>query len=110
MITGGAITDFDLASVIQSKPLSGYPYKPQILFQKAKASISLKDYVSAASYLVMAIKSASSENDEFKSEAYNLLGVARHYLKQKEAACANWSKAGELGSREAYENIVEFCK
>lgn len=106
----GAITDFDLAIISQNVPLSGYPYKPQILMQKARATIALKDYASAANYLVVVIKSTGPENDEFKSGAYNLLGIARYYLKQKEMACANWSKAGSLGSREAYDNIKAFCK
>lgn len=106
----GAIADFDLAIISQSTPLTGYPYKPQILLQKARANIALKDYTNAVTYLVTAIKSAGPENDEFKSGAYNLLGIARHYLKQKEMACANWSKAGSLGSREAYDNIKLFCK
>lgn len=106
----GAIVDFDGAINVQNSSLTGYPYKQEILAQKARASIALKMYTSAANDLAYILNNSGSGNDKFKSEVYNLLGIARHYLKQKESACINWSKAGELGSHEAYDNIKQFCK
>lgn len=41
--------------------------------------------------------------------SYFLKGRSYYRLGNKEAACINWSKAGELGKSEAYEYISKYC-
>ena len=36
-------------------------------------------------------------------------GEIYYKLNQKDKACSDWSKAGELGEAEAYDKIKEFC-
>ena len=35
---------------------------------------------------------------------------AKYNLGDKEGACLDWSKAGELGVMKAYEMIKKYCK
>ncbi len=44
------------------------------------------------------------------SNSYLLLGRAYHNKNDKEKACINWSKAGELGRTEAYDYIKKYCQ
>jgi tetratricopeptide (TPR) repeat protein len=44
------------------------------------------------------------------AEVYYRKGIAILYLKQKNLACLEFSKAGELGYETAYDMIKEFCK
>lgn len=41
--------------------------------------------------------------------SYLLKGRSYYRLGNKEAACINWSKAGELGKAEAYDYISKYC-
>jgi hypothetical protein len=45
-------------------------------------------------------------NDKF---AYYNRGSAKYNLNQKNSACLDWSKAGELGFSEAYDAIQRSC-
>ena len=36
-------------------------------------------------------------------------GLLRFHFKDKQGACTDWSKAGELGCFEAYKQIQEHC-
>ena len=42
-------------------------------------------------------------------EAYSNRGIAKLNLKDKNGACLDWSKAGELGYEEAYDMIKKNC-
>ena len=108
----GAKLDFDLSINLAKTLGDGMPSIQEVVFQKAKAKIGLKDYVNAANDLVSVLKAVTddSSNDQFRADVYHTLGNVRHILKQKDAACYNWSKAGALGSRTAYDNIKLFCK
>ena len=106
----GSMADFNLALNTRNRSNSGSPYKEEILLEKARLHILLKNYDVAVNELISILKTAGPNNDGFKSQVYDLLGVSRYNLKQKEAACNNWSKAGGLGSRDAYDNIKRFCK
>lgn len=106
----GAMADFNLALNTRNRFNSGFPYKEEILLEKARLHILLKDYDVAVNELISILKTTGPNNDGFKSQVYNMLGVSRYNLKQKEAACKNWSKAGGLGSRDAYDNIKRFCR
>ena len=37
-------------------------------------------------------------------------GIAKYGLGDKEGACRDWSKAGELGNPLAYDTIKQLCK
>ena len=43
------------------------------------------------------------------ARSYLLRGIAKLKLNQKESACLDFSKAGELGDVDAYEAIKNFC-
>ena len=58
-----------------------------------KSSISLRVY----------------DNDD-DGELYYYGGLCNHYLNLKEAACHDWSKAGELGYKDAYDFIAKYCQ
>ena len=44
------------------------------------------------------------------AEAFNNRGNAKAKLGDKEGACLDWRKAGELGVNGAYELIKKYCK
>ena len=44
------------------------------------------------------------------AEAYNNRGSEKNDLQDKNGACLDWNKAGELGLSSAYTNIKENCK
>lgn len=46
----------------------------------------------------------------FNDLPYNKQGYAKYNLGQKQGACLDWSKAGELGYEGAYNSIAELCK
>jgi tetratricopeptide (TPR) repeat protein len=48
--------------------------------------------------------------DPLHELAYYNRGIVRFKLGDKEGACLDWSKAGELGLIEAYDNIKKKCK
>jgi tetratricopeptide (TPR) repeat protein len=51
-----------------------------------------------------------SIDENWKNPAsYFHRGEIYHKLNQKDKACSDWSKAGELGKVEAYDKIKEFC-
>lgn len=70
-------------------------------FQSGNAKSDLQDYAGA----ILDYNKAISLNPK-DSMSYNNRGYANFKLKQKESACLDFSKAGELGYSEAYENIV----
>lgn len=106
----GAMADFDLALNTRNRFANGAPYREEIVLEKARLHLRLKKYNVAETELLSVLKTTGPGNDGFKAGVYNLLGIARYNLKQKAMACTNWSKAGGLGSREAYNNINLFCK
>ena len=51
------------------------------------------------------------EIDSNDSDAYFSRGQAKLNLNQKESACADFSKARELGDKDANDNsVIEYCK
>lgn len=43
------------------------------------------------------------------ADAYYNRGNAKYDSQDMNGACLDWRKAGELGSREAYDNIKKYC-
>lgn len=71
---------------------------------RAEIKLNLKDY-----------KGCLADCEEvFKLNEYPntflIKGRALYELGDKENACKNWSKAGELGKSEAYDYISKYCK
>ena len=64
----------------------------------------LKDYKGAIQDYTTAI-----ELNPSNAEAYNLRGIDKLILGQKDSGCLDLSKAGEMGYLEAYDDIKEFC-
>jgi hypothetical protein len=42
--------------------------------------------------------------------AYSARGCAKHDIVDKQGACLDWNKAGELGYKDAFDLIKENCK
>ena len=72
--------------------------------QRASCKFELNDYRGAILDYDMIIAS-----DPKNSKAYYNRGAAYWNIKQKNNACLDWSKAGELGFTKAYDNIKEVC-
>ena len=49
------------------------------------------------------------EIDPKASAPYFNRGIVKLTLKDKDGACLDWSKAGELGQENAYETIKIYC-
>lgn len=96
-----AILDFNKCISLDSK----INYIPSAYLLRGNAKQSLKDYKSAFDDYNKAIKLDPKDSDAYYGRGF----VKYYYLKNKVAACADWSKAGELGIEEAYELIKENC-
>ncbi len=73
-------------------------------FELGYAKSYLKDYKEAILYYNKAIDASP-----WDSAAYCNRGIVKLHLNDKESACFDFSKAGELGMAEAYELIREHC-
>ena len=79
-------------------------YGQKVFVQLSLNYIYLRNLDYALEYLVKAI-----QMDPKDKEAYRLRGIVYLELGQKEFGCLDLSKAGELGSKEAYDIIREHC-
>lgn len=99
----GAIEDF--TKVIDLDPEIGVVY-----FKRAKAKSELKDYAGAIEDYSIAIEdTVSKEIFPEYAEAYYGRGLAYILSGRKESGCPDFNKATELGLKEAYERLYEFC-
>lgn len=75
--------------------------------------LRMKKYKEAKNYFTVAIKNCNkfggNEDDDDLRHCYYCRGICNELLLQKEKACLDWSKAGELGKSEAYDKIKESC-
>lgn len=94
----GAISDYNQA--ISINPENGLFYS-----FRAAAKISLKDYFGAVNDSNVAIK-----QDPQDAYAYEYRGLAKIHLGKINEGCLDLSRAGELGSRTAYDLIKEYCR
>ena len=94
----GAIVDY--SEVIILSPNNSYAY-----YFRGGVKSSLDDYRGAIADFTKAI-----EIDSKFGEAYYIRGlIKQRYLNDKDSACLDFSKAGELGESEAYEIIKTYC-
>lgn len=93
----GAIADWNRA--IEILPIA------MMFAGRATAKAELKDYRGAILDFNKAI-----ELDGSVHVNYYLRGIAKLFAGQKESACLDFSKAGELGLAEAYDRIRENCQ
>jgi tetratricopeptide (TPR) repeat protein len=99
----GAIADFNKAienkKNIEPKDLSF------IYTKRGFAKGKLKDFKSSINDFNMALKI-----DPNNSEAFFGRGCSKYSINDVNGACLDWSKAGELGDSQAYDNIHKYCQ
>ncbi len=97
---------FDYRAIIDdySKALSLQPDWAVIYFNRANIKTKAKDYNGALFDYQRALKL----EPEF-AEAYYNKALIHIYLQQMDLACADLSKAGELGLKKAYVVIKRYC-
>ncbi len=115
----GAIKDYQLAISVHSKDRP-FPRLLSLYNSLARARLLLSDYQNAILDLSKGITVSNDGElsylngekipDDDLAYTYYLLGFAKNNLKNKEGACKAWSKAGELGYKDAYELIQQHCK
>ena len=93
----GAIADYSLAIQLKSNFFEAF-------VNRGISKVDLKDYIGAIADFNIAI-----EINPYFTEAYYNRGSSKFLLNQKESACLDWSKAGELGDGSAYDLIKKYC-
>lgn len=93
-----ALTDINKAIELDNTNYVAYDSRAEIKFNQ-------NDYKGCIADCDYAIKL----NPEM-SNPYFFKGRASYELGNKDSACMNWSKAGELGKSEAYDYIRKYCK
>lgn len=94
----GAINDYNQAVSIDSDKAIFYSFR-------AGAKLSMKDYVGAIQDFDIAIK-----KDAEYSYSYEYRGLAKIRLGRINEGCLDLSRAGELGSKSAYDLIKKYCR
>ena len=75
----------------------------------------LKKYAESMKSIQKGINTYSKNLDKYLVyvslyDLYNLKGYLNYFIyKNKEQACKDWSRAGELGDKEAYDFIKKYC-
>lgn len=114
---------FFLAKLIE-KTKENTDYKLYALAQKALCKVYVHDYrgaiVDADEVFEMAKTNVipviahrldlQNEIDDWKGLAHLAKGMAESSLGLTNEACIDWSKAGELGAKDAYKFILQYCK
>lgn len=96
----GAINDFDTYLLLDPKASFRYVY---LLRGDAKLELSNKKGA-LEDYLKFSVLNPT------EYYAFYQIGLIKfNDFKDKKGACDAWSKAGELGSKKAYNLIEEFC-
>jgi tetratricopeptide (TPR) repeat protein len=94
----GSIADFTAAISL------GTGVNPENYFARGVSKGMLKDYVGAIADFTMVISYMPT------NQAYYGRGVANLALNKKNSACLDFSKAGELGNKDAYDYIKKYCQ
>ena len=100
----GSILDFNKAIELIPNTESIMPYFGMAYNGRGIAKTNLGDYKGAISDFNNVI----DDGPEW-AWPYFCRGNAKFKLNNKKEACLDWSKAGELGYKEAYETIRKFC-
>ncbi|MEL6676832.1 MAG: tetratricopeptide repeat protein [Bacteroidota bacterium] len=94
----GAIADLNVAiKITRGKNMV-------FIFDRAEAYIALKDFTKAVEDLDRVVRANPTD-----PSAYNARASIKLQGGDKEGACLDWSKAGELGDINAYVKIRENC-
>ena len=93
----GAMEDLNMAIYLAPNLKSSYLVRGNIYYNKKNYPLALKDYN----------KVLSIDNDDI--DALINRAKIRIKLQDKKGGCLDLSRAGELGSDEAYELIEEYC-
>ena len=93
----GSIVDFTTAISL------GSGVNPENYHARGTSKGMVKDYVGAIADFTMVISYAPT------NEAYYGRGVANLALHKKNSACLDFSKAEELGNKEAYGYLQKYC-
>lgn len=83
----------------------GYNQTAESVKMQGNDRFNSQDYEGAISYYTRAI-----EIDPKYAAAYYNRGMAKIKMGQKENACIDFTKAGELGNEKAYEMIKLYCQ
>lgn len=103
-ITKQGQEDFRGAIAYYNKAIELDPTNADIYVMRAMCKSKLEDHRGTITDCNQAIKLDSKNSD-----AYLIRGFAYYNLNFLNDACLDWSKAGELGSAEAYDLIKQFC-
>ena len=110
----------DLAGAIEdcNVIIGSYESDPHNAFcTRAMAKMEMNDYSAAIQDFNEAIRNYSEHGRSLffskgvgpKASSYMKRGLCHYYLNEYEQACLDWSKAGELGEKEAYQWIHKYC-
>ncbi len=90
----------DIAKAIELNPA-------ELTYQAEQAVVNMR--VGRLEQAIDVLKKISQQDPDY-AEAYRLLGICQIQQKNKEAACANFQKAKELGDTNVDELIQKHCK
>lgn len=96
--------DYTGAVLIYSKILDSNPANAEAFAYRGLCKFHLHDFQGSLQDFNYAI-----QNQSDYAEAYDLRGVVRAELGDREGACDDWKKAYELGLKDAFSLIKEFC-
>ena len=96
----GSLNDLELCYKIASKNLPKYFYYYRGLAKKGAKNIkgAIQDFTKSI-----------NENKQDKDAFLERGNLFYFNLKNKKAACIDWSKSGELGEEKSYKLIEKYC-
>ncbi len=97
----GAIKDFSKIIEIEPSNLDALEQRALSYSMNKQYNKALQDYNKAIGL--------AKENKFTLQRLYQWRGVVRLHLNQKENACDDFSKSGELGNSAAYDMIQQYC-
>jgi tetratricopeptide (TPR) repeat protein len=95
-----AIKDFD-----KYISLNPYFFKDEVYYERGCTKLFGKNYFQALEDFNKYLS-----NNPNEGKAYYFRGSTKYELKNRKGACLDWSKAGELGIKDAYEKIKKHCQ
>ncbi len=98
------VKDYKGAASIFTKITEFYPESPEAYAYRGLCKYHQKDFEGAIKDYDMALKIQPSY-----AEVYDLRGIAKGELGDKTGACEDWKKAFELGLKDAFDLLKEFC-
>jgi tetratricopeptide (TPR) repeat protein len=94
----GAFDDYAIAVKLNEKD-------PFTHWNRANLFVTIREYQKALKDFRAAIKTDPKDAEQIVN-----FGNCYYSIAQTDSACILWRKAGELGSKDAYDNIKIFCK